>query len=178
MFKMIYRKIVNIVLTILILIYLILEELIWERIAEPIYDFIRGLKILQTLEGYVLKLNRYAILVLFLILFAAVELLGIIAIGLFANGQVIIASVVYFGKIPLTAFTFWLFKVAKDQLLSFVWFKVCYDSLMSVIHKIKASTIYVNVTAKIGMVKTAIKSIMTSPMVRRMKAMLGFKQAQ
>ena len=178
MFKMIYRKIVNIVLTILILIYLILDELIWERIAEPIYDFIRGLKLLQTLEGYVLKLNRYTVLVLFLILFAAVELLGIIAIGIFANGQIVLASVVYFGKIPLTAFTFWLFKVAKNQLISFAWFKFCYDGLMSVIYKIKTSTIYVNVTAKIGAVKTAIKSIMASPMVRRMKAMLGFKQAQ
>lgn len=178
MFKIIYRKIVNIVLTILILIYLILEELIWERIAEPIYVFIRGLKILQTLEGYVLKLNRYAVLVMFLILFAAVELLGIIAIGLFANGQVVIASALYFGKIPLTTFTFWLFKVAKNQLISFAWFKVCYDSLLFVIHKIKTSTIYLNVTAKIGAVKTAIKGIMTSPMVRRMKAMLGFKQAQ
>ena len=176
MFKMIYRKIVNIVLTILTLIYLILDELIWERIAEPIYDFIRGLKLLQALEGFVLRLNRYIILILFLILFAAVELLGIIAIGLFANGQVVIASVVYFGKIPLTAFTFWLFKVAKNQLMSFAWFKVCYDGLMAVIQTIKTSAIYVNLKARVVSVKATIKNIMASEPVRRVKALLGFRQ--
>lgn len=178
MFKMIYRKIVNLVLTILILIYLILEELIWERIAEPIYVFIRELKVLQTLEGSILRLNRYAVLILFLILFAAVELLGIIAIGLFAQGQAVIASVIYLGKIPITAFTFWLFKVAKDKLLGFAWFKFCYDGLLSVIHKIKNSAVYLNVKTKIGAVKMAFKAVLANAPVRRMKAMLGFKQAQ
>lgn len=178
MFKMIYRKIVNIVLTISILIYLILDELIWERIAEPIYDFIRGLKLLQALEAHILKLNRYAILVLFLILFGTVELLGIIAIGLFAEGQVVIASMVYFGKIPLTAFTFWLFKVAKEQLISFAWFKFCYDVLLSIIHKIKTSANYLNIKAKMVSVKTAVKGLLASAPVRRIKAKLGIKQAQ
>ena len=178
MLKMIYRKAVNFLLITLILIYLLFEELIWERIAEPIYVFIRGLKLLQALEASVNRLNRYAVLVLFLILFAAVELLGVVAVGLFAQGQVMIASAVYLGKIPITAFTFWLFKVAKDKLMSFAWFKFCYDGLMSVIHKIKTSAIYVNVKAKMVSVKTAIKNLMASAPVRRMKALLGFKQAQ
>lgn len=176
MLKTLYRKTVNFLLITLILIYLVFEELIWERIAEPIYVFIRELKILQTLEHSILRLNRYAVLTLFLALFAAVELLGVVAIGLFANGQAMLASVVYFGKIPLTAFTFWLFKIAKEQLMSFAWFKFCYDGLMSVILKIKTSAIYVKVKTKIVSVKTAFKNILASKPVRRMKALLGFKQ--
>jgi hypothetical protein len=178
MLKTIYRKTVNFLLITLILIYLIFEELIWERIAEPIYGFIRKLKILQTLEHSILRLNRYAVLILFLILFAAVELLGLVAIGLFAEGQVVIASVLYIGKIPITAFTFWLFQIAKDKLLTFAWFTFCYEGLMSVIMKIKTSAIYLNVKAKIVSVKTAFKTVLSSEPVRRMKAMLGFKQVQ
>jgi hypothetical protein len=176
MLKMLYRKIINTLLTVLILIYLVLEELIWERIAEPIYGFIRELKILQTLEQVILQLNRYAVLTVFLLLFAAVELLGVVAIGLFANGQVVIASVVYLGKIPITAFTFWLFKIAKDTLMSFPWFRFCYEWLMSVLLKIKTSAIYVNIKTKIVSVKMRFKAFWTSESVRRLKAMIGFKQ--
>jgi hypothetical protein len=175
MFKLLYRKSLNALLTVLILLYLVLEELVWERIAEPIYDFIRTLKILKTLEVTILRLNRYSVLTLFLALFVAVELLGVVAIGLFAKGQVIVATVVYLGKIPITAFTFWLFKVAKDTLMSFTWFKVCYEWLMSVLLKIKTSAIYVNIKTKIVSVKAWFKAFWTSESVRRLKAMLGFK---
>ena len=176
MLKLLYRKIINALLTVLVFIYLILEELIWERIAEPIYVFIRELKILQTLELAILRLNRYTVLTAFLVLFAIVELLGVVAIGLFAQGQVIVASVVYLGKIPITAFTFWMFKVAKEQLMSFAWFKFCYEWLMSVLLKIKTSAIYVNIKSQIVSVKTWFKDFWHSESVRRIKAMLGFKQ--
>jgi hypothetical protein len=176
MFKTLFRKVTNALLTVLVFIYLVLEELVWERIAEPIYGFIRELKILHKLEILILRLNRYALLVCFLALFAAVELLGIIAIGLFAQGQVLIATIIYVGKIPIAAFTFWLFQIAKDKLLTFAWFKFCYEWLIAQLHTIKTSAIYVNIKAKISSVKTWIKSLWASETVRRVKAVLGFKQ--
>ena len=115
-------------------------------------------------------------LILFLVLFALVELIGIVAIGLFAQGQVVLASAVYFGKIPLTAFTFWLFKIAKDKLMGFAWFKFCYEWLMAVLLKIKTSAIYVNIKAKIVSVKTRFNVFWTSAPIRRMRAAFGFKQ--
>ena len=57
MLKTLYRKFINALLTVLVFIYLVLEELIWERIAEPIYGFIRELRILQALEAVILRLN-------------------------------------------------------------------------------------------------------------------------
>lgn len=176
MLKPVYRKLINALLTVLVFIYLVLEELIWERIAEPIYVFIRELKILQALEAVILRLNRYAVLILFLVLFVLVELIGIVAIGLFAQGQVMLASVIYFGKIPITAFTFWLFKIAKAKLMSFAWFEFSYEWLMTVLLKIKTSAIYVNIKAKIVSVKTWFKDFWTSAPIRRIRAAFGFKQ--
>jgi hypothetical protein len=176
MLKTLFRKVINALLTVLVFIYLVLEELVWERIAEPIYEFIRELKILHKLEIFILKLNRYALLVCFLALFAAVEILGVVAIGLFAQGQVLIGTVIYVGKIPIAAFTFWLFQIAKDKLLTFAWFKFCYEWLITQLHKIKTSAIYVNIKAKISSVKMWIKSLWASETVRRVKALLGFIQ--
>jgi len=176
MLKKLYLKLTNILLTILIFIYLVLEELVWERIAEPIYGFIRELKILHQVERLILSLNRYALLVCFLALFVAVELLGIIAIGLFAQGQVLLGTVIYIGKIPIAAFTFWVFQVAKATLMTFAWFKFCYDKLIVLIHKIKTSIIYLNIKAKMVSVKTWFKHLMASEPVRRIKAALGFKR--
>jgi hypothetical protein len=175
MLKNLFRKVTNALLTVLVFIYLILEELVWERIAEPIYAFIRDLKILHKLEIVILRLNRYTLLVCFLALFGAVELLGIFAIGLFAQGQVLIATIIYVGKIPIAAFTFWLFQIAKDKLLTFAWFKFCYEWLLVQLHKIKTSAIYVNIKAKISSIKTWFISLWENETVRRVKALLGFK---
>lgn len=175
MLKTLYLKVANTLLTVLVFIYLIFEELIWERIAEPIYGFIRELKILHKLEIVILNLNRYALLIFFLALFAAVEILGVVAIGLLAEGQVILATVIYAGKIPIAAFTFWVFKIAQDKLMTFAWFKFCYGWLLAQILKIKTSTIYVNIKIKIVSVKSWFKSLLASEPVRRIKAALRFK---
>ncbi len=175
---MLYRKILNAVLTILVLIYLILDELIWERIAEPIYEFIHGLKILQKVEIAIVGLNRYALLTIFLFLFSAVEGLGVVAIGLFAQGLIIPAVIIYAGKIPIAAFTFWMFKIAQDKLLTFVWFKFCYEWLLSVLHKIKTSTVYLNIKTKTLNIKTWFKNLWPSELMKRIRAVVGFKKPQ
>ena len=176
MLKTLYRKFINALLTVLVLIYLILDELIWERIAEPIYKFIHGLKILHKVEIAIVSLNRYALLILFLSLFAAVELLGVVAIGLFAQGLVIPGVILYIGKIPIAAFTFWMFKIAQDKLLTFVWFKYCYELLLSILHKIKTSPVYLNVKTKFVLIKEKVRGFWASRFVQRIKAIFQFKQ--
>jgi hypothetical protein len=174
MLKTLFRKILNIFLTALVLIYLILDELIWERIAEPIYKFLHGLKILHKLEIAIAGLNRYAVLVLFLVLFVAVEGLGIVSIGLFAQGLIVPATILYAGKIPITAFTFWMFKITQDKLLTFGWFKMCYEWLLSVIHKIKTSKAYLNIKTKTVNIKNWLKSHWISKTIQRIKTAFGF----
>lgn len=166
----------NTLLTALILVYLILEELIWERIAEPVYRFLHGLKILQRLEASIHGLNRYMILIIFLLLFILVEALGIVAFGLFASGIPVIGATVYAAKIPITALTFWLFKVAKDKLLTFGWFKWCYDGLQTVILAIKNSHIYISIKTRTHTLKLWIKALFNSVPVQRLRALLGFER--
>jgi hypothetical protein len=100
-----------------------------------------------------------------------------VSIGLFAQGQILIGTIIYVGKIPIAAFTFWLFQIAKDKLLTFAWFKFCYEWLIAQLHKIKTSAIYLNIKAKISSVKMWIKSLWANETVRRVKALLGFKQS-
>jgi hypothetical protein len=175
MLKRFLLLLINTLFTVLILIYLVLEELVWERIAEPVYRFLHGLKILQRLEYTINGLNRYVILIIFLLLFVIVEGLGVVAIGLFANGLPLIGTAVYAGKIPITAITFWLFKIAKDKLMTFAWFLWCYDGLQAVILKIKTSRIYMAVKTRLHNVKVWVKGVFASAPVQRLRAILGFK---
>jgi hypothetical protein len=163
MLKKIIAKITDIVLGILVTVYMVLEELVWENIAEPIYTFIHGLSILQKAEEFINQLNRHVLLVLFLALFTQVELLGIFALKLIGTGKVIAGVALYAGKIPVAAFTFWLFRISKEKLISFGWFKKTYDSVITMIEKIKMSAIHQRVKAKLKSVKEWLKIRLSRP---------------
>ncbi|MEI7995621.1 MAG: hypothetical protein WCH01_12040 [Methylococcaceae bacterium] len=153
----IIAKITDITLGILVTIYIVLEELIWENIAEPIYIFIHGLSILQEAEEFIGKLNRHVLLVLFLALFTQVELLGIFALKLIGSGNVIAGVTIYAGKIPIAAFTFWLFRISKEKLMTFDWFEQVYGFVISIILKIKMSSIHQRIVTRIKSAKEWLK---------------------
>ena len=153
MLKKFIANITDIVLGLLVTLYIVLEELVWENIAEPIYTFIHGLSILQNAEAFIEKLNRHVLLVLFLLLFTQVELLGIFALKLIGTGKIIAGTTLYAGKIPVAALTFWLFRVSKTKLLTFAWFKQAYDLLVAGIERIKSSAIHQSIVARLKVVK-------------------------
>jgi len=157
MLKRFQKKLLHIVLTLLVFIYIIFEELVWETIAKPIYEYLHSLKILKKIEFYIHKLNRYILLILFLALFIKVELLGLYAVALLAQGKVISGVVLYSFKIPIGAFTFWLFKISKDKLMSFGWFKALYTFTMYLIDKIKECEIYKEVKESTKEIKEFFK---------------------
>ena len=157
MIKLFQKKLIHIVLTFLVFVYIVFEELVWETIAKPIYEYLHALKILKKVEFYIHKLNRYILLILFLVLFIKVELLGLYAVALLAQGKVFSGVVLYSFKIPIGAFTFWLFKITKDKLMSFGWFKASYDFIMNIIDKIKATQTYQDVKESSKEIKEFIK---------------------
>ena len=112
-----YKKILNIFLTILVFTYIIFEELIWDRLAKPIFSYISNLELFRDLEPKILALNSYLILFIFLIPFIIVELLGVYAGILFVSGNIVLGIVLYISKIPIAVVIFWFFNVAKDRLL-------------------------------------------------------------
>jgi hypothetical protein len=157
MLKKCFAKAADIVLGILVTVYIVLEELVWENIAEPIYRFIHSLAILQKPEELIRGLDRHVLLAMFLILFVQVELLGLFALQLIGTGKVVVGTLLYAGKIPVAAFTFWLFSISKAKLLTFGWFERSYELIMLIIEKIKHSDIHQRIAARLKQVKAWLK---------------------
>ena len=124
---------------ILVIIYILFEELIWEGIAKPIYEAIHALQILQKIETKLQTVNATVILGIFVVLLTIVEAFGIYAGMLFVSGQVVLGLTLYISKIPIAAFTFWLFRVTEDKLMQFGWFKWMYEWIMKAIEWLKSS---------------------------------------
>ncbi len=151
------NRFIHIFLSIVVFIYIIFEELFWETIARPIYQYIHALKLLKRLEYFFLKLPSSMILVIFLLIFAMVELLGIFAGALFLKGNIFIAVSLYISKIPISAFTFWLFKISKYKLLKFKWFKKSYYFLIQKIQWLKDTQIYHEIKISAKQLKNTLK---------------------
>jgi len=126
----------------LVVTFIIFEEIVWEGFAKPIYIFIHELHVLQKLQSKLHSTNRYAILVLFVFLLVSVEFAGIIAGIMVVKGMVLSAILLYALKIPIAAFTFWLFRATEAKLLSFDWFKWSYGRVVGFFDWIKSRDIY------------------------------------
>lgn len=155
------NKIINIIthyLFILIVLgYIVYEELVWERFAQPIVRYIQSLNLLKKLEVYLEDVNGEVILFAFVSLFVVVELQGIYAGILLLKGKVLFWILLYAGKIPIAAFTFWLFRVTKPKLMVFGWFEKSYNFLMRMIDWLKATDVYKSIKTKSTEVKNYIK---------------------
>ena len=156
--KTFFRKLLRPFEYLLVLIFILFEELVWERLAEPLYEAIRNLRLLQRLEGAVLRINRYLILLLFVALFVSVELAGVTAGVLIVQGMVLPGLLLYALKIPIAAFTFWLFGVSRPKLLSFAWFRWSYEKLLAFLEWIKTRTIYRETMRRLQEIKAGLRS--------------------
>jgi hypothetical protein len=142
---------------ILVFIFILFEEIIWEGIAKPIYEKIQSLKILQKLKSKIADSNRYAVLIVFLVLLLTVEAAGLLAGLFFVQGYMLFGLTLYMAKIPIAAFVFWLFKVSKTKLLSFEWFSWSYEKVMSGLEWLKDLDIYKTTMHHISKFKAKIK---------------------
>ena len=145
--KSLFKQLFQFILTLGVFLYILFEELIWDQVAEPIYNYVRSLRLLHIIESRVKTFKPISVLILFLTLFIQVEGLGILALGLIAQGNPVLGVTLYLAKLPVAAFTFWLFKVCKEILITFVWFKYSYETLETGIAKIKASTIHQHIVS-------------------------------
>jgi len=171
----IQTRLITLLQLILVIIFIIFEEIIWEGIAKPIYEWVHSLKILIKLEKLLNKLPSWMILVLFVVLLISVELLGILAGGLFLSGYMLLGLGLYSVKIPIAAFTFWLFKVTDRKLMSYEWFKWLYHKIMEFIKWMKSLDIYQSTMKRLKDLKQKLKKLKTkyfassSPFILRTK---------
>lgn len=146
--KKILNKVVTLIQLILIVIFIVFEEIIWEGFAKPIYEYIHGLGVLRLVEAKLQNTNRYIILAIFMILLVGVEITGMTAGMMILQGMIVTGVIVYSIKIPIAAFTFWLFRVTDEKLLSFGWFKWSYEKIMALFAWIKSRDLYKNTIKK------------------------------
>ncbi|HIP18793.1 MAG TPA: hypothetical protein EYG78_05590 [Sulfurovum sp.] len=158
MLSTIKHKLISLLQLILVLIYILFEEIIWEGISKPIYEFVHSLKILQRVEYLLHAVNAYVILVIFVLMLGLVEALGIYAGLLFVSGKMWHGLSLYLTKIPIAAFTFWMFRITEDKLMTFGWFKWLYGKVMAVIDWLKSLDIYIATMEKLGVYKRKIKA--------------------
>ena len=157
MLTIIKNKLMSLLQLILVIIFIIFEELIWEGIAKPIYEAIHSLKILQKIEAKLQNVNAYIILILFVLLLVTVEIFGIYAGILFVSGHILLGLGLYISKIPIAAFTFWLFRATEEKLMQFRWFKWLYEKMMAGIVWLKSRQVYVETMARLKRVKEGLK---------------------
>ena len=160
MWSTIKHKLITLLQFILVIIYIVFEEIIWEGISKPIYEFLHSLKILRRVETMLHMVNAYVILMIFVVLLAFVEFLGIYAGILFVQGKVWHGLTLYITKIPIAAFTFWVFRITEDKLMQFGWFKWLYSLTIAAVEWVKSKAVYISMIKKIKIVKKEIKDIM------------------
>ena len=153
MLSTISSKILRFIQYILVLLFIIFEELVWETFAKPIYEWVKELNILQQLQTKLVGVNRYIILILFVLLFVVEEIAGIFAGLLFVKGLILLGILVYMLRIPIVGFTFWLFHATESKLLSFEWFKWIYTLIVRFFDWVKSRDIY----KKVIQIKASIK---------------------
>ena len=158
MFQHLQHKVLTLLQFLLVLTFILFEELIWEGIAYPIYKYVHSLKILQKVERKLHAVNRYVILVIFVVMLAGVEAFGLYAGYLFMSGNILLGLSIYLGKIPVAAFTFWMFRVTEDKLMKFGWFKWLYDRVMQFIDWLKSLDVYKSTLNRIRLWKEKIRA--------------------
>ncbi len=157
MIEKLYRRAIDFAQLFAILVFIFFEELIWEGIAEPIYRKIHALRILQKIEATLRRIPGWAILVIFVVLLLSVEMLGIYAGVMFVGGHFAWGVTLYLTKIPIAAFTFWMFRVSEEKLMRFGWFRYLYEKLMALIAFVKSLETYRRIMAKARLWKRYLK---------------------
>jgi len=174
--KKIAQRLLLVLQFILVFIFILFEEIIWEGIAKPIYEKIESLQIIQKIEDKIQHTNRYVLLVVFLVLLLGVEGAGILAGAFFVQGQLLLGLLLYIIKIPIAAFVFWLFKAAKNKLLSFDWFNWAYHKLMDGIDWLKERETYQEAMEKLRKIKVKFKALLHTIKERYFKEESSFSE--
>ncbi|MBT5222043.1 MAG: hypothetical protein HON51_12235 [Gammaproteobacteria bacterium] len=146
--------------SILVIGYILFEELVWNIFAKPIFSYIKSLVVLEPLKQKFLTMHRYLLLTVFIGILVLAESMGFLAGLWFLEGYFISGILVYVLKIPVAAFTFWLFDLTKAQLMTFAWLEIAYEWIMGMIDKLLNSAIHVYIRNRIMVIRQKMQLIM------------------
>lgn len=114
------RKIWYYLKVLLVVLFIIIEELTWKRVGEPIYRRIKALRIMRKFKTWISNVkHRYALLTIFLSVFLLMEITSTIGLVLIGTGAIVTGILFYTMKIFLTVPAVVIFNAGKKPLLSF-----------------------------------------------------------
>ena len=145
--------------SILVIGYILFEELIWNVFAKPIFQYFKSLAILNSLKKVFLGMNRYLLLSVFISILTITEAMGFFSGYCFMNGYIFSGIAVYALKAPIAAFTFWLFDLTKDKLMTFHWLETAYDYTQGLIEKFVNTPLHVYIKARIMATRLKTKQL-------------------
>lgn len=139
--------------------FIIFEELIWNVLAKPLINWLNKLKVFEKMRQSFLIMSPNLVLFVFIVIFLVTEILGLLSGLTVVSGRVLWGVLIYLMKVPVAAFTFWLFDLTKPKLMTFDWLKSVYDMLMRWKDIIEDSDMYRNIKHSVHIGRDKIKAI-------------------
>lgn len=125
-----FGRMVRPILLVLAALWLLVEELVWNVVAELVARLAR-LRLVARLEARIARLGPYPAMTLFILPVAAVLPFKLYGTWLIATGHVITGvGIIVIAKLGGTVFLTRLFEVCRPQLLRIGWFARFHDWLM------------------------------------------------
>jgi hypothetical protein len=143
--KYLLRRAVRIVLIVLVAIWMLFEDWVWDSILA-VMEKIARLRAVQSFESFIKRQNQYFLLFLFFFPFLIMIPAKLFGLYLIANGKILRGvSIFVIAKVAITAIVTRLFIISKDKLLlikpfaSFYhWLTAKKEWLYSEVRKLKA----------------------------------------
>jgi len=115
----------------LVLIYLVFEEILWNRIGQPLYKRIKCLKLYSRFEAYLNSdINPWILLSIFLLPFVLMEVMAVLAGKMFLTGHFYLGLFFYSLKAAATVPVVTIFSLGKEKLLQFKIIKLGYNMIL------------------------------------------------
>jgi hypothetical protein len=139
----IIKKLRNVLIGVLALLYIFFDHILWDKVANPVYKRINVNEFYVIALDYIeFNMNRYLILVSFVSIYGLSKLVEVYSFAFFAEGHVIAGVVMYgIAMIPVII-AFAVLERGKQKLFTFVWFKYLYEKFVALVNYIKSSYAY------------------------------------
>jgi len=153
------RRIRNIIFILLIMLYILFEELIWNTAVAPLIRSLSAFHFYRRFLDYIqMRAGRTTVLILFIVPFLIGEAIGILSGILAAKLYIVSAILLYACKIPLIVVALAILQNGKVKLLSIGWFALAYRWITHQLEKLHSSSLYLQTINLIRHIRQRVAS--------------------
>ncbi len=151
-----YRFFINIVAV----LYLVFDE-VFIYVSDKLEKILDLIPSIENIRNYLVdricNMNKYIVLFILLSFLVSSELLGILSFTMLSKGLMIPFIALYIFKfLPFFVMNF-IFKYAKDELLTIGWFSFCYFKFVNFVNYLKQTEIVQKTKELKDYLKTKVK---------------------